>query len=530
MTTRPTSLLCLLLVLPLAGCPKAAPEDSKFATAADTDQHSDGGQVGVTDGGGSDTGGQADTDGVDTIQTLPDTLIDTGTSKPDTLVDTGTSTPDTSQTTLDTAEPKDSKDAANPACVGDKDCDDGNPCTGDQCTAGKCEYVKESDWTSCGVGKQCAGSLGCVHTVRGSAQYLTLGTDTTCATTADSRAWCWGRNDKAQVGIGSKDGGAKGVIWPTRAMLGEVKDIAQSWEFGCAVLKTGTLQCWGSNSHGQLGAGDSVPKLLTKPYPVKTTEKFDFVALGTTHGCALRSDGTAFCWGIGTSGQLGDGKGGLSNVPVKVIGMQPIEKLTLGEAFTCALDMNGKAWCWGANYESQLGNGKGGASQSSKVPVEPTGLTGVVSDIDAGRAHTCALTGGDVWCWGRNKSGQIGNGSSGLDVSKPAKVFGLTFKPDNLAVGGNTSCAYKLGGKVACWGSNSHGQIKSPATTMPVKEPTEIPGLIDVTDVAVGPKHICALISGKQVACWGDNYSGQLGVGPGVAKSTLPKIAGQPAP
>ena len=525
-------LLAPLLGLTLLGCPQAAPDASEFADtsagvdvvggaldgqALDTNAGSDAGATDVGDGASADTaipdGGVPDTATPDTA--TPDT------NGPD------TNGPDTSGP--DTTDP-DAKDPGKPTCTLDKDCDDGDPCTANQCDAGSCSALAQTDWTSCGVGKQCVGKLGCVATVRGSTAAIAVGQDTSCAITTDHVAWCWGRNDKAQIALGNTTGGPKGVLWPTVTLLGKVLDIAISWGFGCAVTDAGTLRCWGSNSHGQLGVGPGAPKLIATPTDVKTTEKFAHVSLGVSHACALRGDGAVFCWGIGAAGQLGDGKGAGSDVPVQAIGVSQVEKLAMGEAFTCARDMNGDVFCFGTNGSGQLGDGLGGTSKSSYKPVKPLLPNSFVADIAAGRDHVCALVSGDVWCWGANQAGQLGNGSIGSSKNTPAKVFGLSFKPDALALGGDTSCAYQLGGKLACWGSNAYGQIMAPASSTAVKGPVEITGLVGLADLVAAEKHLCARIFGQQVACWGDNYSGQLGAGPGITKSAVPLIVGQPAP
>ncbi len=549
------SLLALALALPLTGCPQDTPDTNNFASAdggaGDTlgADHSDAVKpdagapdtgtpdAGTPDAGTPDTGtpdaGTPDTGTPDTG--TPDTgTPDTGT--PDTgTPDTGTpdtGTPDTGMP--DTGTP----DTGTPdtGCVTDKQCDDNDPCTASQCTGGVCDHLPLTDWTSCGAGKQCTpkgAPGGCQATVRGSTWDIAAGDKTSCALLADGQVWCWGRNDAAQLPFGKASGSATGYPWPQLSVLGKTEQVALGLGFGCALDAAGKVRCWGTNAYGQLGNGTTTSKAVGSPTPLKTSQTFASVTLGISHGCALRTDGAAFCWGIGGAGQLGDGQGKSSTSPVQVKGLSGLEQLALGEAFTCARHFDGTAWCWGTNGQGQLGDGKGGTSQWSDVPVKVS-LSGTVTDLAAGRDHACAITGSGasakVWCWGANGAGQTGDGSAGLPKKSPVQVSGLTFEPKELSLGGKTSCAWQLGGKLACWGDNSFGQLATKADTAPHTSPVPVQGVLDLKELVVGETHVCARIVADQAACWGHNYSGQVGGGSTLVKVTTPTIVGQPAP
>ena len=143
------------------------------------------------------------------------------------------------------------------------------------------------------------------------------------------------------------------------------------------------------------------------------------IVAGFSHTCALDSSGAAYCWGLNSSGQLGNNSVTQSLVPVAVttsgvLSGKTLTQITAGNAHTCALDSSGAAYCWGANGNGQLGNN---TTTRSLVPVAVT-TSGVLSgetltQITGGSAHTCALDStGAAYCWGANGNGQLGNSST----------------------------------------------------------------------------------------------------------------------
>src|SRR5207237_3526833 len=148
------------------------------------------------------------------------------------------------------------------------------------------------------------------------------------------------------------------------------------------------------------------------------------VSAGSTHSCALLADGTAKCWGLNGSGQLGNNTTTNASTPVVVSGLGAgtnVVAVSAGGNHTCALLGDGTAKCWGANAFGQLGNG---TTTNSSTPVVVTGLAGAVA-LSAGENHTCALlAGGTAKCWGANAFGQVGNGTT-THSSTPAVVTGL---------------------------------------------------------------------------------------------------------
>ena len=143
------------------------------------------------------------------------------------------------------------------------------------------------------------------------------------------------------------------------------------------------------------------------------------VVAGTDHTCALTDRGTVWCWGANTFGQLGTGDTISSQVPVAVQGVSGITNLALGAFHTCAIVAGGSAKCWGYNNKGQLGDG---SAVNSSSPVSVVGLAGI-THLSAAFTHTCAVTAGtQVTCWGDNAKGQLGNSTAGAGSNTPVSV------------------------------------------------------------------------------------------------------------
>ncbi len=179
------------------------------------------------------------------------------------------------------------------------------------------------------------------------------------------------------------------------------------------------------------------------------------MAAGGAHTCALRNDGTVYCWGDNWEGQLGDGTTALSRpTPVAVAGLTGATALAAGGSHTCALQSDGTVACWGDNYYGQLGDG---TTTSRPTPVAVAGLSGATA-LAVGGSHTCALRNdGTVACWGANYYGQLGDGTF-TDRLTPTAVAGLSGATA-IAARGSHTCALLADGTARCWGNNEYGQL-----------------------------------------------------------------------
>lgn len=335
-----------------------------------------------------------------------------------------------------------------------------------------------------------------------------LGDNHTCVLLLSGGASCWGYNDKGQLGDGTWED--RHVPTDVSGLSTGVRATSSGRDHTCALLDTGGVKCWGYNFYGQLGDDTN----LDRAAPVAVhglSTGVSAITAGSYHTCALLDSGTVLCWGRNTYGQLGDGTTNERHTPVPVNGLSSrVTAIAAGWGHNCALLEGGGVWCWGANGSGQLGNG---SNNQSTVPVEVSGLsTGAVA-ISTLNSHSCALLGsGIVECWGDNISGQLGDGTA-YNRTTPVVVIGLTSGTTAISAGEAHTCALLSTGGVMCWGKNSSGQLGD-GTTNESRTPVEAYGLSSgVTRIAAGANHTCVVISSGGVRCWGKNVYGQLGDG-----------------
>ena len=268
-------------------------------------------------------------------------------------------------------------------------------------------------------------------------RHVTLGRITTCALARDGTAYCWGPNQRGEIGVDTIPIFAVTTV-PRPVVNGDVRfrDLAAGWRHACGIATTGATFCWGNNTVGELGNGvaDTLPRRV--PTLIAGGHAFTTLALSARHGCGIDEEGVAWCWGNNQFGQLGDGTTTDRHEPTRVSGntrfaqivtasgfaslgntQPPMPRAQGGVAHTCALTATGDAFCWGWNGNGQLGDG---STTNRLIPVAVAG--GVAFDeIGAGGTYTCGRRGDGVWCWGGNFAGQLGNGSV-VAVSTPTQV------------------------------------------------------------------------------------------------------------
>ncbi|MEX0649644.1 MAG: Ig-like domain-containing protein, partial [Candidatus Andersenbacteria bacterium] len=285
---------------------------------------------------------------------------------------------------------------------------------------------------------------------------ISAGTSHTCALKSDgSRVYCWGLNTNGRLGDASatqrtspvevKDVGGSDT-------LSGISAISAGGAHTCALKSDGSrVYCWGAAASGRLGNGQTSPD-QTSPVEVLgvagsgNLSGISQIAAGGGQTCALKSDGSrVYCWGLGSSGQRGDGSAGANQTsPVEVLGvggsgtLSDISAISTGNssAHTCALKSDGsRVYCWGAAGNGRLGNGATTPNQTSPVEVLGVGGSGTLSDISAisagGSAYTCALKSSNsrIYCWGAGSSGQRGDGTTGTSQLSPVEVVTFSIGP-----------------------------------------------------------------------------------------------------
>lgn len=348
---------------------------------------------------------------------------------------------------------------------------------------------------------------------------------------------------------------------------------------GCGI-SSGVLYCWGEGTKGQLGQGSYASS--DAPQPVKQANGFEnkrvtAVSAGTNFTCALEA-GSVFCWGVNDSGQIGnaavttgagnpaDSSTDMVNVPVKVqtagtaLDGRVITQISAGNKTACSV-ADGLAYCWGSTVGGVRGDGissgpkaagehfTAAQRRSLAVPVQVIS-SGVLADksitkIDVGYTHGCAVANSRAYCWGTNKSGELGTGANAASVVPVAVLTnsGMTGAVTDINVGGEwvsatadsaSTCAV-TSGKVYCWGSNTGpaaGKIGIGTVDEYKKSPALVtsPAGLAATSVDVGYYSACAVYedpAGVGAAyCWGHGSEYKLGNGSLTAASAPVAVQG----
>ncbi len=347
---------------------------------------------------------------------------------------------------------------------------------------------------------------------------LMVGLRTTCALSEGSpiRALCWGDGTQGQL-----DGTGITRVATPRAISGtdSAHWISMGSDHACAARTLGTVVCWGERANGKIGDGSTTTDIaLSTEVPGITTALT--TAVGSQHSCALLSSGEVLCWGRNQVGQVGRGGpvGGNAArvlVPTRVVGLSDVVEIGAGGQHTCALRAGGEVWCWGNNQQGQLGDGTFTFSSS---PVQVRGLSDVVRlGIGSFARTSCALLrDGTARCWGANDLGQVGDGTT-TDRPEPRVVDGLSDLVD-LEVSWTAGCAARRDGRVTCWGRNNSGQRGNGTTSSTLSlDKTEVADITTAVEISAGGEgsygSACALLANGRVRCWGGNAHGQLGDG-----------------
>ena len=311
---------------------------------------------------------------------------------------------------------------------------------------------------------------------------------------SDNTARSWGNDTYSEVGVGDVGQNATvpvevcntGQASPCSQYFTTFSSIAGGSSHAVGLTTSGTVYTWGLNDAGQLGLGTS--SSVGSPATLSGVSDVIAVAGGADFSVGLTGGGNVYTVGGNEAGQLGSNisTGTGSSTPVEVCAtsgcngsyLGNITAIAAGNAFVLALSSTGNVYEWGADWDGQLGNGTT-SPPSSSLPVEvcahnatyPCGasvLTGVTS-IAANGEHALAVSGGNVWTWGRDQYGEAGNGVANTNYTTPQKV---------CAVGGSSGCGSFLSG---------------------------------ISQVSAGPYHDVAVSTAGNAFAWGANWNGQLG-------------------
>ncbi len=342
------------------------------------------------------------------------------------------------------------------------------------------------------------------------AEKVSAGGNHTCAVVSDGSLWCWGRNDKGQLGLGNTTDQSS----PTRV------GSATNWRSisagnnstTCAVNTLDEVFCWGFNFSGQVGV-DKATTSVTSPTKVTALgTTVQSVSVGSVNSCVVTTSSAVRCWGSNSYGQLGTGVtvGSSSHTPTAINNLSgSFTTVAAGTDGICALRSDKVVLCWGSDLFGQRGDG---ASQTADSAT-PTQIdaTVVVAGLMAGSQSNCVIgeSNGAVRCWGQNTSNYL-NSTSGNRTSP--------VLADVAPFSGHAARGFSVGSEFACMLRNTDGRILCGgvdtisvvgATGRVSKAPTGT-GFLSMT---TGWSHGCAVRSDRKLLCWGLNSYGQVGTG-----------------
>lgn len=332
--------------------------------------------------------------------------------------------------------------------------------------------------------------------------------------TEDGKLYVWGNNSYGQVG----DGTTTECETPTLVKGledAEIREVQLSDYNSAAITKGGALYMWGDNSNGQLGIGSkdnrsTVAKRVKGLKNVKTVSTNSY----RRNNAAITRDGTLYMWGNNGSGELGDGTTTNAYTPVrpKLEEDVKVKQVALGNQHTVALSEDGQVYTWGRNYGGALGNG---TTTDSKTPVKiEIGDGKEIVEVYAGDNSSAALTvDGELYMWGENNSGQLGDGSTTYK-SLPNKVeISSGKKVKEFLLCGSSSMALLSDGIVWAWGASNSGRRLGTGETGNLSWPSQVKNLKNIDHIYGGGYRSsymtwAAVNKERDLYTWGANCCG----------------------
>ena len=368
------------------------------------------------------------------------------------------------------------------------------------------------------------------------ATQIVAGDEHFCARISDGTVRCWGENGHGQLGVEQDSPSDAGL--PSVTGLSKVTQISAAGRTTCARTDDGAISCWGGNEHGQLGRSldpptDEDPHPVPGPVAIGAAARVD---VGHRSVCAITAAGAVSCWGNDENAQLARGEPGGPGLPPAPAQLDVVVRRTAAGMDTgFAIDETGALFSWGA-VAGPFGvlSGRVSSITPNPVPGHVQELASVTSFAVSGHTpgslpppgglpgepgppsqHACAVSGGDVYCWGKSERGALGSGLPDPILPLPTLArLGTTAYAQQISAGGETTCVRLTDGKIACAGENVRGQLgNGKAGPFASEFGTALTLTGRAVQVAVAKESVCALLQGGTVACWGSNAHGELGLG-----------------
>jgi len=292
--------------------------------------------------------------------------------------------------------------------------------------------------------------------------FVSAGSQQSAALTKDGRLFTWGRSQNRRLGHGDTMGSNESYPKIVAELEGqEVVYVDAGFSHMACICSNNEIYTWGKNSSKQLGHPKSDYPAVVKGLP--SDAKFSKVACGRGHTLAMTDDGEVFSWGGSKKGAQGTGKRGAEVLPTLIHALSDLDVVDIaaGEDFSLFLTKEGKVYSCGASDFGQTGHGR-----TTRYSLSPEKIYMLdkqnIKKICAGQYHAaCVTQEGDVYTWGFNKDGQLGQGDN-FHRHTPSKIIGLTDsqKASDVAAGhGHTAVVVDEGESVFIFGRGRSGQI-----------------------------------------------------------------------
>ncbi|MCH9662298.1 MAG: hypothetical protein K0U66_01390 [Gammaproteobacteria bacterium] len=346
---------------------------------------------------------------------------------------------------------------------------------------------------------------------------ISAGDSHTCAISADGDIYCWGAFADSRLGLSDvlSDSTAPARIGSDSDWI----EVSAGGAHTCATKNGGELYCWGAFANGQLGLGQitdpitsvMTPAPATTPARIGSDSDWSQVSAGAMHTCAIQA-GKLRCWGENTNGRLGLGNTtpGVAPSPINIGADTDWIQVSAGGAHTCAIKNDGELYCWGAGANGRLGLGDDLSDLGTPTRV---GSESDWSQVSARNEHTCAVnSGGELHCWGGRGNGRLGFDATSVNTTTPTRASDTT---DWLQVstGDNHTCAKNTNGELYCFGQGGFGGLGIGVQPFTVATPTLVGDSTDWSQVSAGDTHTCAVSDAGRLHCWGPGDNGRLGLG-----------------
>jgi alpha-tubulin suppressor-like RCC1 family protein len=297
---------------------------------------------------------------------------------------------------------------------------------------------------------------------------------------SDGTLWAWGQGDRGELGNGGHANSFREAVrvkFPAGVRIASIPTDVMPFDTGLAVDTEGNAWGWGLNERGELCLG----KGALQPVPVKLPLTHVTALAGAWNHAVYDSKGTVYSCGDGARGVLGDGKTKASEVPVRVRGLTglTVTSLVSSGGNAGALTSTGRVYDWGLNTSGQLGTGIRSSYSDVPVRVRIRGHSPVTDYVQGGSnpangQSLVMLADGSLYAWGNDTWSQLGDGGTTSRPS-PERIrprSGVTYRA--LASGGATSYAIDTKGNVWAWGQDNFGQVGNGKRAKSVVTPVRV--------------------------------------------------------